>query len=176
MCGVTAFRLNPASSSRPSSRPLRRSRMLARCAAPPPGSWVAAGDAAAQRGRHRRGAGGHGPPPWSWAERLGKRTGEGLPRAGGAAHTHGRPGRSRPRALRKLLAGPGGFLPAKRGTLKGDLASGLKAGGHSILATGDLLGPAGHLGLRDFASFSNAPCPLLCLIRFRDGFLTSSAV
>ncbi|KAM9586412.1 uncharacterized protein ACIGJ3_001695 [Trichechus inunguis] len=43
LCGVTAFRLNPASSSRPSSRPLRRSRMLARCAAPPPGSWVAAG-------------------------------------------------------------------------------------------------------------------------------------
>ena len=43
LCGVTAFRLNPASSSRPSSRPLRRSRMLARCAAPPPGSWVAEG-------------------------------------------------------------------------------------------------------------------------------------
>lgn len=57
LCGVTAFRLNPASSSRPSSRPLRRSRMLARCAAPPPGSWVAAEDAAAQRGRSGRRAG-----------------------------------------------------------------------------------------------------------------------
>lgn len=46
LCGVTAFRLNPASSSRPSSRPLRRSRMLARCAAPPPGSWGPWEDAA----------------------------------------------------------------------------------------------------------------------------------
>ncbi|XP_047395217.1 transcription initiation factor TFIID subunit 4-like [Sciurus carolinensis] len=86
LCGVTAFRLNPASSSRLSSRPLRRSRMLARCAAPPPGSWVAAGDAAAQ---HSAADLGLVVPsrPWVLAERPGsRRVGEGPPDQGLCAH------------------------------------------------------------------------------------------
>lgn len=53
LCGVTAFRLNPASSSRLPPPP-RRSRMLARCAAPPPGSGRLREDAAAHRGRRAR--------------------------------------------------------------------------------------------------------------------------
>lgn len=53
LCGVTAFRLNPASSSRLPPPP-RRSRMLARCAAPPPGSGRLREDAAAHHGRRAR--------------------------------------------------------------------------------------------------------------------------
>ncbi|XP_059534173.1 LRP chaperone MESD isoform X1 [Myotis daubentonii] len=49
LCGVTAFRLNPASSSRLPPPP-RRCRMLARCAAPPPGSGRLRADATAHLG------------------------------------------------------------------------------------------------------------------------------
>lgn len=46
LCGVTAFRLNPASSSRLPPPP-RHPRMLARCAAPPPGNGRRREDAGA---------------------------------------------------------------------------------------------------------------------------------
>ncbi|KAM5175992.1 uncharacterized protein ACOB7L_011253 [Callospermophilus lateralis] len=86
LCGVTAFRLNPASSSRLFSRPLRRSRMLARCAAPPPGSWVAAGDAAAQHSAACLKLGVLGRPCVP-AERLGsRRAGERQPGQGLCTH------------------------------------------------------------------------------------------
>lgn len=92
LCGVTAFRLNPASSSCPSSRPLRRSRMLARCAAPPPGSWGPWEDAAPSPDAAALG------PVVPESREAGKRVWWGrpaltpLPRA---AHTLGTPGRSR---------------------------------------------------------------------------------
>nr|XP_030734333.1 LRP chaperone MESD isoform X1 [Globicephala melas] len=108
LCGVTAFRLNPASSSRPSSRPLRRSRMLARCAAPPPGSWVAVG------GRPSPTRTPAAPGRWSPAESRGERTGGRPARAGGSPHSLGRPGHSRQFAIRKLSAQPGGSTPPPR--------------------------------------------------------------
>ena len=86
LCGVTAFRLNPASSSRPSSRPLRRSRMLARCAAPPPGSWVAAG------GRPRPARTPRASGRWSPAERRGSGPEGGHPGPGAQRPHLGDPG------------------------------------------------------------------------------------
>lgn len=92
LCGVTAFRLNPASSSRPSSRPLRRSRMLARCAAPPPGSWGPWEDAAPSPDAVALG------PVVPASGEAGKRVWWGRPALAprpGAVHTLGTPGRSR---------------------------------------------------------------------------------
>lgn len=114
LCGVTAFRLNPASSSRPSSRPLRRSRMLARCAAPPPGSWGPWEDAAPSPD-----AAALGPVVPAYGE-AGKHVWWGklalAPRPG-AAHTLGDT-RAQPLvALRKLSACPGNsVLPPRRGS------------------------------------------------------------
>lgn len=92
LCGVTAFRLNPASSSRPSSRPLRRSRMLARCAAPPPGSWGPWEDAAPSPDAAALG------PVVPASGEAGKRVWWGRPALAprpGALRTLGTPGRSR---------------------------------------------------------------------------------
>lgn len=124
LCGVTAFRLNPASSSRPSSRPLRRSRMLARCAAPPPGSWVAAG------GRPRPALTPRAPGRWSPAEMRGSGQ-EGGPSGPGAQRPPlGDPGAAAGWAYVSSKPDPGAprFLPAQGASLKGGLFSGPKGG------------------------------------------------
>lgn len=120
LCGVTAFRLNPASSSCPSSRPLRRSRMLARCAAPPPGSWGPWEDAAPSPDTAALGAGGPRVQR-GWEARV---MWKARPRSVPRRRAHPGDTGAQPRvALRKLSASPGVwcFLPAEGASVKGDL-------------------------------------------------------
>ena len=110
--------------ARPSSRPLRRSRMLARCAAPPPGSWVAAG------GRPRPARTPRAPGRWSPAETQGSGP-EGGPSGPGAQRPPlGDSGTAAGWAYVSSQPDPGAprFLPAQGASLKGGLFSGPKGG------------------------------------------------
>ena len=98
--------------------------MLARCAAPPPGSWVAAG------GRPRPALTPRAPGRWSPAEMRGSGQ-EGGPSGPGAQRPPlGDPGAAAGWAYVSSKPDPGAprFLPAQGASLKGGLFSGPKGG------------------------------------------------
>lgn len=162
MCGVTAFRLNPASSSCPSSRPLRRSRMLARCAAPPSGSWGPWEDAAPSPDTAALGAGGPRVQR-GWEARV---MWKARPRSAPRRRAHPGDTGAQPRvALRKLSASPGVwcFLPAEGASVKGDLFCFLEEEA-TYFITLNFFPPGFQFGSLRFVDLCK-PSPALCCFR-----------